>query len=148
MTPEFNSKIISSAQAASVIESGDRIWATGLSATPIEFLVELCRRRKELHDVQLFTALLTEPFEFINPEFRGHIGNNSIFFGPLEKQVRSLGNTVPYSYHLSEVSEAIERIHECNVLAITVTEPDQDGYMSMGPCGGIGCYAALQRAEK
>jgi 4-hydroxybutyrate CoA-transferase len=119
-----------------------------LSATPIDFLVALCERREELHDVDLFTALLTEPFDFINPEFRGHIGNNSIFFGPLEKQVQSLGNTVPYSYHLSEVSEALEHVHECNVLAITVTEPDQDGYMSMGPCGGIGCYAALQRAEK
>ncbi len=148
VTPEFNSKIISSGQAAAIIESGDRVWAGGLSATPIDFLVELCKRRKELHDVELFTALLTEPFEFLNPEFRGHIGNNSFFFGPLEKQVQALGNTVSYSYHLSELSEAIEHIHECNVMAITVTEPDQGGYMSMGPCGGIGCYAAFQRAEK
>jgi 4-hydroxybutyrate CoA-transferase len=148
VTPEFKSKIINSAQAAAVIESGDRIWATGLSATPIEFLVELCKRREELRDVELFTALLTEPFDFLKPEFRGHISNSSIFFGPLEKQAKALGNTVPYSYHLSEVPEALEYVHECNVLAITVTEPDQDGYMSMGPCGGIGCYAALQRAEK
>ena len=145
---EFDSKIVSMSEAAAVIESGDRIFAAGLSSTPTEFFIELCKRREELTDVQLFTAILTYPFEFFKPEFRGHITNNSFFFGPLEKKAHGLGNLVPSSYHLSESREAIRNVHKPNVLAITVSPPDSEGYMSMGPCGGVGCFAALEIADK
>jgi len=145
---EFDSKIVSMAEAAAAIESGDRIFSAGLSATPTEFLIELCKRREELTDVQLFTAILTYPFEFFKPEFRGHITNNSFFFGPLEKNSYRLGNLVPSSYHLSESREAIRNVHKPNVLAITASPPDSEGFMSMGPCGGVGCLAALEIAEK
>ena len=145
---EFDSEIVPMAEAAAAIESDDRIFAAGLSAAPTEFLIELCKRREELSNVLLYTAILTYPFDFLKAEFRGHITNHSFFYGPLEKQAHGLGNIVASSYHLSESREAIRNVHKPNVLAIHVSPPDADGFMSMGPCGGVGCFAALEIAER
>lgn len=145
---DFEDRLVNMAQAAAVIESNDRIWGSGLNCAPTEFFIELCKRHKTLENVGVIAGLLMRPFDFFKPEFKGHINYNNFFYSALEKNARQLGNTVSHSYHLSEIAQTLREVHKPNVFAITVSEPDERGYMSMDPCGGVGNKTALEMAEK
>ncbi|MGH1432723.1 MAG: hypothetical protein K6L74_14305 [Neptuniibacter sp.] len=145
---DFERKLVGINDAISVIENGDRIWAGGLNAVPTEFLVELCKRKENLNRVTVISGLILYPFDFLNKDYKGHIDYVSFFLSLFEKKARINGNVSPHSYNLSEIAQAIKGVHKPNVIAITVTEPDDEGFMSMGPSGGVGNNASLEMADK
>ncbi|HFD0647975.1 acetyl-CoA hydrolase/transferase family protein [Vibrio parahaemolyticus] len=139
-------KIITLEDAASKINSGDRVWAGGYLSVPVCFLHELGKRACDLENTTLYSGLLTYPYEFLKPEYLGHLNYNSLFMGPLEKKFQHGGNAKIVPYHLSNADEVLIQAN-CNVSVIEVTPPNAAGYVSLGACGGVGNKYALASSE-
>ncbi|MGF1886084.1 4-hydroxybutyrate CoA-transferase, partial [Photobacterium profundum] len=90
-----------------------------------------------LKGTELYSGLLTYPYEFLKPEYRGHLTYRSLFMGPLEKKFQHKGNVEIIPYHLSNVGQVLDAVG-CNVMVVEVTPPNKDGFVSMGACGGMG----------
>ncbi len=131
---DYKKKLVSIAEAASVIKSGDTVGMPGGCSQPVDVVNALCERKDELENVTLYSGIAMYPFEVFKPEFKGHINFISLFIGPLERMYLKGGNVEPMSYHFS-IADQISVEAGCNVFMCEVSEPDERGYMSFGPVG-------------
>ena len=144
----YKSKLVSVERAAGAVESGDNIWISAMSDTPMTILDALSERYLELEDVHLHSGILMRPFEFLKGEYKGHIDYHSIFLGPVDRMFVPQGNVSATSMHFSNLSWAMKNNIKPNVLMVTCTPPDENGYMNFGPVGSLVNYTVLQNAEK
>ncbi|MGF1684572.1 acetyl-CoA hydrolase/transferase family protein [Photobacterium minamisatsumaniensis] len=143
---QYTDKLITLQQAAGKIQSGDKIWAGGYLSVPVALLRELDKVALELNGTELYSGLLTFPYEFLKPDYIGHLTYRSLFMGPLEKKFQYSGNAEIITYHLSNVKEVLDRI-DFNVMAVEMTPPNEQGYMSMGACGGVGNACVMDKVD-
>jgi 4-hydroxybutyrate CoA-transferase len=136
---DYQNKLVSAEEAARAIQSGDIIYTPPANSIPIDVLNALCKRRDEVKDVQIYTSLITYPFEFFKGEYAGHITCHSNYMGPLERMFQPEGNVVACPIHLSQSERAINVIGDPgpDVFMCEVTPPDERGFMNFGPCGTI-----------
>lgn len=134
---KYNDKLITNSDAVKKIKSGDNVWAGGYLSVPVSFLRELDNVALQLEGTKLYSGLLTYPYEFLKSEYIGHLDYRSLFMGPLEKKFQHTGNAEIITYHLSNVKEVFSRI-DFNVMVVEMTPPNEQGYMSLGACGGVG----------
>ncbi|WOG25997.1 acetyl-CoA hydrolase/transferase family protein [Endozoicomonas sp. 8E] len=135
--------------AANEIQSGDRVWIGGANGVAIPVLKQLCHRKDELKDVELFGALLMFPFDFLKAEFKGHINYNCLFTGPLERKfLGPHGNIKINSVHFSQTQSFMKNIMKPNVLLMEVSRPDENGFMSLGHIGALLGDSVVENAEK
>ena len=144
---DYQDKLCSAAEAARRIKSGDSIFGAGFSSMPFDFTEALAERKDELRDVDYYGVLSPYCFKILNGDFKGHINYITVFSGPFERAKAVEGNVAQLSVHLGEVSRFLQDRAKPDVLAINVSEPDAHGYMSFGPCGGLGVQTAVQLAE-
>ena len=144
---DYQDKLCSAAEAAKRINSGDSIFGAGFSSMPFDFTEALAERKDELRDVNYYGVLSPYCFKILNGDFKGHINYITVFSGPFERAKAVEGNVAQLSVHLGEVSRFLQDRAKPDVLAINVSEPDAHGYMSFGPCGGLGVQTAVQLAE-
>ncbi|UGA53667.1 acetyl-CoA hydrolase/transferase family protein [Vibrio sp. VB16] len=142
----YNDKLISNEKAASMIQSGDKIWGGGFLSVPVLFFQELNKVALELKNTTLYSGLFTYPYEFLKPEYIGHLDYKSLFMGPLEKKFQQKGNAQIIPYHLSNVDEVLLK-QNFNVMVIETTPPNEEGYMSLGACGGMGNRFIMQNVD-
>lgn len=142
----IESKKLSLLQAVKLIQSHDRIWAGAYLSAPKLFLRELSNHASGLNGVALYSGMLTENYEFLRPEYKGKLDYKSLFMGPLEKSVQGKGNVEIIPYHLSDIDKILNEAN-CNVVVIEVSDIDENGYFSLGACGGIGNIEALNNAS-
>lgn len=144
---DYQAKLMTAEQAASLIKSGDSIYAAGVSAIPFDFTEALAKRAHELENVDYYGALSLYPLQIMNGDFKGKINYHTIFTGPYERLKAPEGNINQMSVHLAEADRFIQERVKPDVLAIHVSAPDKHGWMTFGPCGGLGQHAARQLAE-
>ncbi|WP_419811843.1 acetyl-CoA hydrolase/transferase family protein [Bacterioplanoides sp.] len=142
----YDSKRLSLPEAAQKIQSHDKVWAGGLLSVPVLFLKTLEKRYTELEQCQLFVGLLPCPFDLLKPEYRPHIEVCTLFMGPCERKAYPHGNVTHINFHFSNIDALMSRLAP-NVMAVEVTPPNAEGYMSLGACGGVGNYEALKHAK-
>ena len=143
----YQNKLCSAAEAAKRVNSGDSIYAGGFSMMPHDFTEALAGRKDELKDVNYHGVLTPYCFKILNGEFKGHINYSTIFTGPYERIKTGEGNVDQLSVHLGELDRYLAERVKPDVLAVNVSEPDQHGYMTFGPCGGMGLHTAKELAK-
>ncbi|SUQ28280.1 Propionyl-CoA:succinate CoA transferase [Vibrio vulnificus] len=144
---QFAEKIISLESAVGKIESGDKIWAGGLLSMPVIFLQELDKHLTQFHGCELYTGLMTYPYEFLKPQYKENFKHISLFMGPLERKCQHGGNIEVMNFHFSNFKQTFAALKP-NTVIIEVTPPNSDGYVSLGACGGVGSKEALKYAKK
>ena len=131
----YKEKVVSFKDAAAKIKSGDQIWMSANNCAPIHLISALCKRVKELENVDIFSALLMYPHEFLGPGFKGHINYHTFFLGPIERRMIGFGNVEITSVHFSKANWMVENLVKPNVALIEATAPDENGDMNFGPTG-------------
>jgi len=145
----YKGKLVSVEEAATKIESGDRIWFGPCSAAPIQLMEALGDRVDELKDVHVITGLALHPFKFLqSPKYIGRINFHTVFYGPYERAFFKAGNVTINSVHFSKTHWALQNYYKVNVLMTDVSPPDDDGYLYYGPMGVAINGAAEAVAEK
>ena len=142
----YESKTVSLTDATKLIKSEDKVWAGGLLSTPVLFLLELEKRVKEVENCELYTGLITHQYGFLKPEFRRSFKHISLFMGPIERKIQKTGNVEMINFHFSHFPQLFNQIQP-NVMVVEMTPPNEEGYMSMGACGGVGNNEAMKHAD-
>ncbi len=145
----YQSKLVSVEEAATKIESGDRILFGPCSAAPIQLLEALGDRVDELKDVHVITGLVLHPFKFLqSPRYIGRINFHTMFNGPNERAFFKTGNVTINSVHFSKSYWALQNYYKVNVLMTDVSPPDDEGYLYYGAHGVAHSADAEVVAEK
>lgn len=145
----YSDKLISTETAVTKIESGDKIWIGGLVSTPVFFLKELDKHLESFEGCEIYSGLMTVPYEFLKSKYKKNFKHYSLFMGPIERKLQNTGegNLEMINFHFSNFSRVIDRLQP-NVIVIETTPPDENGYLSLGACGGVANKNALRYAKK
>ncbi|MEJ2448726.1 MAG: hypothetical protein P8Y37_12415, partial [Anaerolineales bacterium] len=70
---QYQSKVVSAAEAVKAVKSGDRIFLTGNCSVPKTILAALVDRAQELENVEINQALTVGSADYVSPEMEGHL---------------------------------------------------------------------------
>jgi 4-hydroxybutyrate CoA-transferase len=143
----YKGKLVSVEEAAKLIKSGDTIGISAGPSAPADLVNAIAKRYQELENVNIFSGLLINPFEYLRREYRGHINHHTIFMGPLERMFMGEGNIEVSSYHFSETDWLTSRLG-CDTFMCECTPPDKHGYLNFGPLGAFNNDTAIKSAKR
>ncbi len=144
----YQKKLVSIEEAASLIQSDDRIGMAGGISAPIDIMNAIAARYQELENVEVYAGLLMDECDHLRASHIGHIHHNSMFLGPIERKFFPQGNVDIDITQFSKVDFlARERIKN-NISLMECSPPDENGYMSFGPMGATTGAVFLEKAEK
>ncbi|MGI5985077.1 MAG: hypothetical protein GXY01_00440 [Clostridiales bacterium] len=118
--------------AAKIVENGDCVWLSNAQCIPYAFLDYLHEHKEDYHDVMLIYNCMNMPCDMIfDPESKKHFRMFSAFNLPLERM--SIGMNIAecggMTYDLFPYGPFA---YDCNVAAIQVCPPDEDGWCNVG----------------
>jgi len=134
---DYQRKLVKPEEAAGKFRSGDRILMAPANSAPEAIVKALCDRRQELEEVELYSSLLTCPYNLLEKECTPHIEFFSNYIGPFERFFMPEGNVTPFPIHLSLAGRLIRANTGAGSFMCEVSPPDENGYMNFGPSGTI-----------
>lgn len=143
-----NLKIVSPAEAVSVVKSGDRVFFQGAAMTPNTLIDALSERYKELSEVEIIQIHTEGAAKYTQKPYSDSFITNSCFVaGNVREAVNSpIGAYIPI--FLSEMHLLFRKnILPLDVAFIQVSPPDKHGYCSLGVSVDI-TLPAIQTAKK
>ena len=147
-TQEYQEKLINASQAAQMINSGDYILYGGMLGRPIDFDVELAKRKEELHDVYIYmsTTLLPPVRTAASDPSHEHFTCNNFYFSAIDRRMADHNLMYYLPSHLSEAQTMLERPENPNYTCVVQVCPmDNEGFFSFGPANVYsytGCLGA------
>jgi 4-hydroxybutyrate CoA-transferase len=128
----YQQKLVSVEDAAKVIRSGDRVGYSPISSAPVDVINAICRRKDELENVSLYTALALYLFDYFGADYRGRISHTTLFMGPFERMMMGQGNIEVISCQFAHAEWILRNVVMPRVFIAEVSPPDEHGNMSYG----------------
>lgn len=146
---KYESKMMSIEEAAKLINSGDRIWAGWYTCLPYKLADAICDRVGEIENVDMVSALIAKPVKCMeSSDYIGKVNFHSIFAGPFERKFSGTGNVHFNSVNFSKSNLPLRDHYKVNVLITEGSEPDEEGYIHLGPQGASWSGEVAEYAEK
>ncbi|WP_373519447.1 acetyl-CoA hydrolase/transferase family protein [Pricia sp.] len=141
-------KLVSTAEAVSIITSGDRVFLQGAAMTPNTLIDALCERYGELKNVEIVSIHTEGDAKYAREPYNQTFRTNSCFVGA---NVRNAVNGTKGDYipiFLSEIHLLFRNnILPLDVAIVQVSTPDKHGYCSLGVSVDV-ALPAIQTAKK
>lgn len=129
----YQSRIVTAEQAASKIQSGNRVFLTGNCSVPQKVLAALVEHAPNLENVEICQALTVGPADYVNPEMEGHLRVNTMFISANVRKAVQAGRADFTPVLLSEFPLLFRRkIIPLDVALIHLSPPDEHGFCSLG----------------
>ncbi|MFL5751005.1 MAG: 4-hydroxybutyrate CoA-transferase, partial [Chloroflexota bacterium] len=126
-------RLVSAADAAAAVRSGDRVYLHCAAATPSVLLDALVARAPELRDVTIVHLHTEGPGPHLAPEMAGHFRHRALFVGPNARAAVNEGRADYVPVFLSDVPHLFERgALPLDVVFVNATPPDAHGFCSLG----------------
>src|SRR4051794_33949057 len=126
-------RVVTPAEAAAVIRSGDQIYLHCAAATPSVLLDALVARADELHDVSIVHLHIEGPGPHLAPEMEGHFRHRALFVGPNARAAVNEGRADYVPVFLSDVPRLFSSGHlPLDHVFVNATPPDEHGFCSLG----------------
>jgi 4-hydroxybutyrate CoA-transferase len=140
---EYETRLVSPAQAVRRIQSGDRVYLTGNCSVPQQLMAALVNYGPELKDVEICQSLTVTDCDYTAPELEGHLKVNTLFIsGNVRKAVQE-GRADFTPVLLSELPLLFKRkILPLDVALVHLSLPDEHGFCSFGIEAGLTKTAA------
>ena len=136
----YRDKIMSGAEAAKLVKSGDRVYVGTASSFAYDMLDALWDRRDELEDVAILCSMSVRPSRMFSTDHDDHnpFHVETFFLGAQERIAhRKHGMPLEFTcFHLSQVDIWCKYVGKPDVCFFQVSEPDENGMVSCGPSGG------------
>jgi acyl-CoA hydrolase len=129
---DYKSKLVSAAEAVSVVKSGNKIFTSGNAATPYQLLNALANRKDELRGVEVYHLLLMGDDPLSKPEMQAHFRHKSLFVGPADRRAVNEGRADYVPIFLYEIPRLFREQVQLDVAVIHTSPPDEHGYVSLG----------------
>jgi 4-hydroxybutyrate CoA-transferase len=126
-------RVVTPAEAAAVIRSGDQIYLHCAAATPSVLLDALVARAEELHDVSIVHLHIEGPGPHLAPEMEGHFRHRALFVGPNARAAVNEGRADYVPVFLSDVPRLFASgALPLDAVFVNATPPDSHGFCSLG----------------
>ena len=136
----YRDKIMSGAEAAKLVKSGDRVYVGTASSFAYDMLDALWDRRDELEDVAILCSMSVRPSRMFSADHDGHnpFHVETFFLGAQERIAhRKHGMPLEFTcFHLSQIDLWCKYVRKPDVCFFQVSMPDENGMVSCGPSGG------------
>ena len=136
----YRDKIMSAAEAAKLVKSGDRVYVGTASSFAYDMLDALWDRRDELEDVAILCSMSVRPSRMFSADHDGHnpFHVETFFLGAQERIAhRKHGMPLEFTcFHLSQIDLWCNYVGKPDVCFFQVSMPDENGMVSCGPSGG------------
>ena len=144
ITPQH---FVTADEAVKIVRSGDHLHWPCVAAAPEALIRALVARSHELKNVHI-THLYTEGYaDYVLPQYADSFHLDSFFIGGNVRKATQHGYADYIPCSLSDTARIIrEGFQPVNGVFIMVSEPDNEGYVSMGT--SVDCtLAAIERAD-
>jgi acetyl-CoA hydrolase len=129
----YESRIVTPEQAATKIQSNQRIFLSGNCSVPQKVLAALVKYAPNLQNVEICQALTVGPADYVSPEMEGHLRVNTMFISANIRKAVQEGRADFSPVLLSEFPLLFKRkIIPIDVALIHVSPPDEHGFCSLG----------------
>lgn len=126
-------RLVSPAEAAAAIVSGQHVFLHGGAATPSVLLDALVARAPELADVSIVHLHCEGPAPHLQPSMAGHFRHRALFIGANARAAVNEGRAEYIPVFLSDVPSLFARGQlPVDVALINVSPPDAHGFCSLG----------------
>ena len=126
-------RLVSAADAAGVVQSGQSVYLHCAAATPSVVLQALVDRAPELHDVSVVHLHTEGPGPHLAPEMAGHFRHRALFIGPNARAAVNEGRADYVPVFLSDVPRLFDSgALPLDVVFVNATPPDAHGFCSLG----------------
>jgi 4-hydroxybutyrate CoA-transferase len=126
-------KLLSVADAVSIIRSGDNVFIQGAAATPYKLITGLVARAHELKSVSIYCLHTEGPAHYATTEYKDCFKTYSLFTGQNLRSAIDSGNADYVPVFLSEVPVLFrKKVIPLDIALIHVSPPDKHGYCSLG----------------
>lgn len=133
--PGRTPKVMTAAEAVSVVKSGDHVFIHGAAATPRALIPALAEHGKKagLKDVRIHHIHTEGAGEYNAPEFEGIFRSNSLFTGSNSREAINSGRADFTPVFLGEIPSLFYKgILKPDVCMVTVSPADSHGFHSLG----------------
>ena len=133
----YQDKLITLAAAAGMVQSGQRVLTSLVTAEPQYLIKALCARWQELHDVEVLTSNTMQPYGWFDRQcsaaFKIETSYLSGYSRPLYRERR-------LDYHIATVYSPAKTLSggraspllDADVLFVMVSPPNEQGFCSFG----------------
>lgn len=138
---------VTAEEAVKIVQSGDRLHWPCVAAAPELLIKALVARAPELQNVHI-THLYTEGYaDYVLPQYAQNFHLDSFFVGGNVRKATQTGLADYIPCSLSDTARIIrEGFQPVDGVFLTVSEPDGDGYVSLGT--SVDCtLAAIEQAR-
>ena len=126
-------KIVSAAEAVSLVNSGNRVYFQGAAMTPNVLIDALCDRYNEIKDVEIIQIHTEGTARYSMYPYNESFKINTCFVGGNTRQAVNGSHGAYIPMFLSEIHLLFRRnILPLDVAFIQVSPPDKHGYCSLG----------------
>ncbi|MBP6743602.1 acetyl-CoA hydrolase/transferase family protein [bacterium] len=143
----YRRKVVSAAEAAQKITSGDAVYIHSNAAAPASLIEGMLARAPQLRDVTILHLLTMGRAEYARKEFGESFRVHALFIGENVRKSVNEGRADYMPVFLSEIPALFERdIVPVDVCLIQVSPPDAHGYCSYGV--SVDCTIAARRKAR
>jgi 4-hydroxybutyrate CoA-transferase len=141
-------RLVSPADAAAVVRSGDRVYLQCAAATPSVLLDALVARADELENVTVVHLHTEGPGPHLALEMAGHFRHRALFVGPNARAAVNEGRADYVPVFLSDVPRLFDSGSlPIDAVFVNATPPDAHGFCSLGTSVEA-MHAAIRAARK
>jgi 4-hydroxybutyrate CoA-transferase len=131
--PTLLDRAVSAAEVVAHIQSGDRVFVHGASATPTP-LLEALAARHDLEGVQLYHLHLAGPAPYADRACAGRLVPHSLFTGPALRTPIAEGRAEFIPVFLSDIPALFSTGRlPLDVALLQLSPPDAHGHCTLGP---------------
>lgn len=139
----YNQHTTSAAEAVRTIQSGQRVFMSGMCSIPQTLLHALVDEAPNLSEVELLQLLTIGDSSYVAPGLERHLRVNTLFISPNVRAAVNDGRADFTPIFLSEIPDLCRNHLDIDVAMIQVSPPDEDGFCSFGLEVGISKPAAF-----
>jgi butyryl-CoA:acetate CoA-transferase len=131
---EYKRKLVSADEAVKVVKSGDIVDYAFFNGKPVECDIALAKRKDELQDVSIYSAVTIPPVPE-TAKAKGSFIYHDWQFSKVSRILQSFGLCYysPILYHQAPSLYRDRIAHQRNVVICRVCPMDEHGYFNLGP---------------
>jgi 4-hydroxybutyrate CoA-transferase len=139
--------IVSADEAVANIPAGGFVYVSGNAATPVALVQALARRKVDGPPIRVGHVLLLGDDPFSAPECQPNFRHHAWFVGPADRAAVGAGNADAVAVHLHNIPDVIRLGPRLDAALISVSPPDEHGFMSLG-VEVMASRAAIEQADQ
>lgn len=128
----YESKRVTAEEAIKAINDGDKVVMGFGCGEPFGIIDAMIENYNDFNDVEIVNMLTLGDSPWVRPEMKGHFRLNCLFASPSNRKEISDGRCEFTTSHFYEIPDVIKNYICPRVSVVTVSPPDEHGYVSFG----------------